>query len=279
MTDLLKVELPETLDWRNEKGKYTTILTNDWDSILAACAVKKVNDWDINYFYTFDGLYVLDKTDERERVGIDLALREGKTICNHLMLQDSNSQVNEQAFNLNSVKGISNNKYCTKFPLSTFLLIISAYNIPLDYSDETLMKFILSVDSAHKGFYTDNSYFKKIYTDWIEELGLTPLLDILNKTTLEEFKIIKKNTKKLGDIITIDDNGYLDFGKNPAYFENLSERFGFDIELPKQQFTKIMDLSNKDFRANTMSKGFMKDNSVFSYAFTYKDIGKVSYIN
>ena len=273
MKKQLKDKLPQ---WIFEKNTYAMEMQNDWDSLLSTCLLKHLNGWDINYFYNFKERYILDNTNDKEKVGVDLALRTGKTVCNHVMLQNHLTVKNHEAVNLNSILGIHNGQYYKKFPLSTFMLLISIFDFELNYDDECLIKFILCVDSAYKGFYTKNDHFKKIYVDWMELLGLDKFLDVLEKTPKEDFEDMLGKMKEFGTNITIDENGCLKFGRNNL--KKLSKRLGFTVELPKGQFKQDMQFINGIFEASRKSSQFYKDENVYSYAFTKRDIGKVSYI-
>lgn len=274
MQKQLKTKLPT---FYNEKDIYTTILTNDMDALLCSAACKAINNWDVNYFYNFEGLYVLDADNKKERVGLDLALTRGKTIDNHLMTYNHNTIHNPQAINLNYTKGIVNDSYYKKFPLSTFLLLVSLYDISLNYKDESLIKFILSVDSAHVGYYASSNRFKKVYIDWMEEMGLTKMLDILARTPLDGFKEIQRKNAKLGKNISLDSNNQLQFGYwNDRVLGALSNKIGFEVSLPKGQFTLLQQFNNEEFNASSRVNQFMTDENVFSYNFTYKKCGKVS---
>lgn len=262
-----------------EKDIYTTILANDWDALLSCAVEKEVNNWDINHFYDFESMWVLNSSNTKEYVGLDLALTKGKNIDNHLMGYNYGTLANEQGINLNTFKGINTTKYYKKFPLSTFLLLVSLHDIPLNYNDDMLIKFLLTIDSAHKGFYADKEFFKQVYVDWMEDLGLTRFLDILNKTDIKEFNNISAATAKHGKQITINNDGFLTFGKGTYDLDKFSKRMGFKVELPAQQFTKTMEFENKNFSVNSVNpNSFMNNDEVFSYAFTYKNNGRVSYI-
>lgn len=261
----------------NEKDIYNTILTNDDDSLITASALKYLLNWDINYFYSFDGLYVLDESDQRESVGVDLALCKGKTICNHVMLQDWHTPRNNEAINMNSLQGITNDKYYKKYPLSSFLLVVALHNIELDFENDLLIKYILSIDSAYKGFYAKNQDFKKVYTDWLEVLGLEKFIYTLENTSMSFFtEQMKPLLDAKGRQITINGNGFLEFGDRN--YEKISKQIGFDIKLPEGEFKKVMSFSNDEFTAGRTSADFMYDKNVYSYAFTYKNQGKVSRI-
>lgn len=274
MQKQLKEKLPT---FYNEKDIYTTILTNDMDALLCSATCKAINNWDVNYFYNFKGLYVFDQSNRKEYVGLDLALTQGKTIDNHLMTYNYATIHNPQAINLNYTKGINNHSYYKKFPLSTFLLLVSLYDIPLNYKDESLIKFLLSVDSAYKGYYASNDHFKKVYTDWMEQLNLTNMLDILSRTDISEFNVIQEKNEKLGKSIILDDEGYLKFGNwNGQVLNKLSKKIGFEVSLPKGQFTLQQQFKNEYFNAGSKVNSFMTDSNVFSYNFTYKTGGKVS---
>lgn len=273
MQKQIKDKLPQ---WIFEKDNYTMEMQNDWDSLLSTCLLKHLNGWDINYFYNFKARYILDNMNNKEKVGVDLALRTGKTVCNHVMLQDHSTVKNHEAVNLNSIRDIHTKQYKKKYPFSTFMLLISIFDYQLNYDDECLIKFILCVDSAYKGFYADKDEYRKIYVDWMKLLGLDKFLDVLEKTPKEEFTNMLGKMKKRGTDITIDENGCLKFGE--YNLEKLSKRLGFTVELPKGQFKQDMQFINGFFEVSPKSSRFYKNENVYSYAFTKRGSGKVSYI-
>ena len=274
----MKKELRENLPtFYTDKGSFSTILTNDMDSLLSASACKHINNWDINYFYDFEGLYVLNPDNSKEYVGLDLALTKGKTIDNHLMTYDYATIHNPQAINLNYTKGITNYSYYKKFPLSTFLLLVSLHDIPLNYQDESFMKFILSIDSAHGGYYSDIPHFKKVFIEWMEDLNLTKMLDILARTPIEEFEAIQAKSARIGKHIKLNDKRELQFGHwEGRALDLLSKKIGFEVALPTGQFTLQQQFNNERFDSSPDVNSFMTDKRVFSYNFTYKRFGKVS---
>lgn len=270
----------EKLQWTYEPTfkKYQGIGTDDWDSLLSGCGLKEVKGLEVNKFFNFKQMYAINPNDDRPDIGIDMARKFGMTYCNHMQLFYSNSNVNKQSANLNNIKGIHNKDYYKKYPLSTFLLICSMYDIPLDYNNKGLIKFLLAVDSSYKGFYAKNSYFKQIYVDWMEELGFTKMLDILAKTDVKEFNDEDEGwlaiIKNRGDKLYIDDNGFMQFGNYDL--DKMSRNLGFKVELPKEQFTLIEEYDRKFFTMDEL-RDLSKNDNVYSYALTYKGKGVVSY--
>ena len=260
-----------------DEGNYSTILTDDMDSLLGCSLVKEINDWDVNQFYNFKGIYTLDPSNTKELVGIDMAKCSGKTIDNHLMVFDEFTRINPESINLNHVKNITNKSYIFKYPFSTFMLILWLHDVPLNHMDDETIKFILTVDSSFGTYYDKNEFMRNKHKRWLEEMNFTRFIDVLNKSSLRELRELQGKTHKIGDEITVNPNGTLSFGGwNEKRLDNLSKRLGFKVELPKGEFTLERECEVKPFVSSPDNNTFMLDEGVMTYNYLYKDKGVVS---
>ncbi|MFD2703926.1 hypothetical protein [Salibacterium lacus] len=221
------------------KEQHTTCLTDDLDSLLGCSIEKMVKGNPINHFYSFDQLYTADKSDKRKAIGVDLALNEGKSWCNHVVRIHEDDYVNPDTANINAVLNVHKGNYFQKYAMSTALMMWSYYQLPLPESEEG-KKLLLSIDSSFLGHY-DNR-FKGVHNAYLRELGFEELINCLDRTSKKEFFDIqqKYNTKAK---IKIDGNGYL-YTKLPL--AELQGIFNVPLELPQQQFQKTHEFESKE---------------------------------
>lgn len=263
-------------EWHLQKDKFNTILTDDWDSLLSACLLKHLLGWSINYFHSFTKLYVLNESDTRESVGVDLSRTKGKTFDNHLQMFNRFSDVNPESVNLNHFMKIGVDRIGEKFPFSTFMLLLWVYKdrYQLNWDDEGLIKFILTVDSSYKSYYEYNENCVK----WLYYMGLEKFLDVLKKYEKEDFDKLKSKCAENGTKLIVNDKGQLTFGNwNDKLLQDLSQRLGFEVSLPQGQFKAIKHYKNVPFNEPSLVDDFMRSNRVYCYVIKNSNGGKVSY--
>lgn len=258
--------------WTKEEFKANTILTDDFDSLIGCAIAKEVKGWKINKFYSFNEMWTIDTDTQLDHIGVDLSIPKGKTYDNHVMLFDANSKNNPESANLNNILNIHAERYGRKYAMSTTLMMWSLYDIPLPKTEIGKL-FLISLDVGHKGHY---SGFKTIHNNWLEQLGFTELIDLLNKYDKEDFDNIIMQMKKKGDTITVDNDGFLHIGN--INLDSLSKHLGIKIELPKEQFTLTNTYKTKKFN-RLYTSDLSKNNNVYSFALAYKNSGIVSYYN
>lgn len=268
--------------WIFTKQDRNLTLTNDLDSLLSCMLLKYLFGYNINYFYSFDFMAVLDSSDKRSSIGVDLALKNGYTLCNHLTLKHINSYKNPDSVNLNNILGISNDNYSQKYSGSTLLMLWSIFDLPLPKSEEG-KKILLSIDSAHKGY--RKPQYRHILVNWLDRLGLTELIPTLEDNPFNEMEAFRFK-HELDTSINFNMDRELQFfpsGRNKSSdggldLEWISKHLGFQVELPKEQFEFELKatFTNENIEAHEMTQKTI-DKS-FSYAFTYKNKLKLSTI-
>lgn len=222
-------------NWINETDKkYDLILGDDVDSAIGCSLLKEVTNgnWEVNYFYDFKNFYRHTETGNKT-IGVDMAfLKRTRCFDNHISKQTKNDEHNPLCANLNIVHNISCENYTSKYSMSTLMLIMSLYDIPLPKTTEG-REILLAIDTSFKGFYSN--YFRPIHTNWLEELGFTELIDILKQRDMKYFyNLIKKYG--LYEKISIDEDGCL---QSDIKFDAIQPFFDFEIGLPQQQFKLI----------------------------------------
>lgn len=270
--------------WATIKQDRNTTLTNDLDSLLSNALLKHVFGYEINYFYSFSSISILNPSDNRQSIGVDLALTKGYTYCNHLTLQSSSSYKNPDSANINNVLNISRDKYSKKFAMSTFIMLWSLLGMETDNLSDDLMKLLLTVDSGHKGYYNENGKYRDIFMEQLELLGMSHFVEVLEKTTNADMYTFQQNNNldasiymnKKGELFFEETGRSIDWRKRDVDLSWLSETVGFPVELPNGKFTRLQKFTNEEIEWNELTPKTI-DKS-FSYAFVYKDKIKLSRI-
>lgn len=258
--------------WIKDGGDYSIMVGDDIDSLTTAMVLRKVFGWEINWFYDFHNVYVMDKENKKERVGVDMALEKGKTIDNHTVLLRPNDYVNNESVNMNTFYKVSRENYTSKYAMSTLLTAWSLLGLPLPKTDEG-KKILLAIDSSFKGHYTKK--FKDAHDEWLIKLGFEELIDFLaiytkydelNETMRERYGLSKKIfMNKAGQLVNTGIN-----------LEGIAEHLDLEIELPHCSFELVRKLHRgniniRDFERQNNGKPLVKNNRVFSFALTYRD--------
>ncbi|MGE6685341.1 hypothetical protein [Paenisporosarcina sp. NPDC076907] len=218
--------------------------------------MNMVQGYEINYYYNFKGIYVLDTNDTRQSIGVDMAIKNGMTWDNHVVKIKEDDYVNQQSANINSLLGINQSNYFQKYCGSTALQIYSYYDIPLPTTDDGKL-YLMSIDSSYLGHY-DNRY-KEVHNNYFEMLGYTELIDLLNRTSEFRFDYIKQN-----DRLRFKDNE-VTFQKNTKkYAEDL---LGFELILPKGEFQLVQEFNRSANKISDINNPIYYDR-IFSYALT-----------
>lgn len=264
----MNIKIRERLpDWylKINPDRDKLMLTNDIDSLMGCSILKQLFGVEIKSFYDFKSIYFADGTVRKGFIGVDLDSCEGRTFGNHITYIK-----NPEAINLNNIFKL---KYYKKYPLNTVLLLCFLYDIDIEkWSDEQL-QVLLSIDSAYKGYYTNNNRFKKVYTDWLNKLDYRFLEDrILKKMTVKDFAQIQRRYR-LSGYIKIGKNGRL---KTNIDLKKLNELFFdiIDIDLPSDKFIKGRDFTC--LSVNPSNETVPPERLIFSQAWTYKNQLKMS---
>lgn len=270
---IMKRELKEKLpNWCFDDKEYATVLQGDLDSLLGCAIEEQVNGNEVNHFYNFNKLYVMDKNVRKPLLGIDLALHNGRSWCNHVVKISEDDYVNPRTANLNVVMDIHSGNYFQKYAGSTALLMWSFYGLPLPET-EVGKKLLLCIDSGFLGHY-DNR-FKQAHNKYLRLMGFEELIDILNNTSKSEFFELQQRYKTKASI-TMDKDGYL---QTNLPLESLSKELGIQLELPQQQFKQSHQWKSKmDFTYNGIKSKDQIGEKLISFALTGRNKFKYTYI-
>ncbi len=268
MNNELKQQFPQWVT-ENEKGRYSLCMSDDLDSFMSCFMLNQLFGYDITYFYSFTGIYQSVSNNQKEVIGIDIALENGKCWDNHVTRINSDSIVNPQAANLNNIQMIHSGNYANKYSGSTLLQIMSYYNIPLPTDKEKLM-ILLAIDSSYLGHYSTNDYFAMIHHQMMNSLGYEHVNSFLDTVTKTDFNRINQHYNLKGKI-TVDQNGCL---QTNIKLKELSILFNKDFVLPTDCFIHKYALDNKITRINQDTP--KPETGIFSLALTAKDKCKYS---
>lgn len=249
----LKEMYPE---WCKTYQNKNLVLSNDLDSLLSCTLLNIAQGYEINHYYTFRGLYTLDTLDEKQAIGVDMAIKNGMTWDNHVVKVHESDYVNPQSANINAILGINQSNYFDKFCGSTALQIYSYYGIPLPSTDEGKL-LLLSIDSSHLGHY--DKRYKETHNKYFEMLGFTELIDLLDRTNEFHFENVKVN-----DRLRFKDNIVSINQKEKNQIEELLE---IKLLIPEGQFELIQEFDRQADQINRINNPiYHKD--IFSYALT-----------
>lgn len=269
----------KNLEWVDEtNSEYDLMLGDDSDSLITANLNTEITNglWDINYFYDFKSFYRINKRDkvqQKQIIGVDMAFTKNvRCFDNHIQKQFNNSPVNPYCMNLNNfTPNLSASKnYYKKYPFSTLMMVMSYYDIPLPKS-QIGKEIVLAIDSSFKGAYATKDFFKKIHTNWLEELGFESLIDILNSRSIDYFYKLQ-DTYNLNEKVYLDKDGYL---KTNINLNAIQPHLDWKLELPNKQFHLIKQHHKEAHLLD--NKQIPKREELISLAFTGKNYVSYTY--
>ena len=260
--------------WLISRENYCLILSDDLDSLVSCAILQKIFDYQINYFYNFLGLYCNELAFLcPEPVGIDLALVEGKTICNHVSRISKKDSFNPEAVNLNLINGVTVQNYTQKYAGSTALFLYSLFREELKLKENNLFwAILLSIDSYHLGYKPEFRERQKYYL--CDVLELPEIYELEEKYPRSDFEKVQ-NKLKMKEKIKIE-NGQLNIYKN--HFQELLGYLSLGIPKIENDFYQIEQYQKTVVPYENI---FSVDKSNFStFSCTYKKSGiATAYMN
>lgn len=259
-------------DWYKTTKKLDLVLSDDIDSLASCSLLKKVKGWDIKYFYDFENVYASRDLEvmQHKRCWVDVATKDGYAFDNHVSRVSMWDDWNKDMINLNMQSWISNENYSDKFAGSTLLMVWSLFNYPLPKTEKGMMLF-LSIDSAFKGFYSDN--FHGIQKHYLcDVLGFDELYKVIKRHKQYEFYDLIAELGLNAEIKYKD--GHLETRLNLHEIGRLLE---LEIELPTMdnfflwRELEIVEDKVRDYHHTTNDIS----SKIITLAFTYK--GAVRY--
>ena len=265
-THMKKEVYDKVPQWIKEakEEQYSIMVGDDIDSLTTAMLLRKVFGWQINWFYDFDKVYVMDKENKRERIAVDMALEKNqKTIDNHVTLLKKGDKVNKNSINMNTMFEVSRENYTEKYAMSTLLTAWSLLGVPLPKTDEGKM-LLLAIDSGYLGHYS--TQFRPVHSEWLRMLGFDELIPFLESKSPKDFKDTIKKYRLVGKIL-IDTDGFLTH--NGLDIEGIAKYLELEIELPKIKFELVYELKRGNIKLASHNNSKHKD--TYSFALIYND--------
>ncbi|SFQ23405.1 hypothetical protein [Caldicoprobacter faecalis] len=270
MQEIYKAKFPAWVDFIEDE--YDLVLSNDIDSLLSCLFLNQTFGWKIRYFYDFHTLYkAVDDESDNERLYIDIDILEGKGWSNHVVMLDKNSKHNKQIANLNTIFGVTRDKYHTKYCGSTFLTLLSYYDFPVFLLSQEAEKILLAIDTAFKGYY-DEGFRRYNYFYLNNVLDFAHLYELQKKHTIDDFYDII-DVYKLYAKIHI---------RNNQIYTNLPLAEICELFYLYREFEMLM---NTEFKPIQHFKYVVSDlndeqnidfSNVFTFALTHKNTAKYS---
>ena len=251
----------------SEQGQYSVMVGDDIDSLTTATLMRQFMGWEVNWFYDFNKVYVVDDSiDRRNRVGVDMALEfNEKTIDNHVTLFSGTDKPNLNSVNMNVMYGVSRDNYTDKYAMSTLLLAWSLLGLELPSTDEG-KKILLSIDSSFKGHYDEK--FRETHSEWLRKLGFEELIEFLDtKTNRKELKVTIKNRYNLSEKIKMTEEKQLETNID---LQGIGKYLEIDLQLPCDNFNLVYKLRRENLELNKRNHSKLK--GTYSFALTYKDL-------
>lgn len=278
----MKKEIKELYpNWINNinNKEHNAGFTADMDGLLCSSFAKEFLGIEVNSFYDFKDMSILDRSDIRETIFFDSALKENKCFDNHMTRLDATSYINTQSANINNVSGVHRDRYTDKFAMSTLIQLYALYNVALPTSLQGKM-ILLCCDVGFKGFY-DNRYRDTFlsYLEKFEMMELVKVLEMFSSDQMYEFmlranmnaKIIREISHNRKGQLYIETSSKNPYGTKWMNFETgmdldwYEEHLGYNVELPKGSFEVVESFKTRVIDYWELDSQLM-DNA-FSYAF------------
>lgn len=278
MVYLMKEKFLEKVPvWYKDFDKYDMVLSDDIDGLISTSALKFAKNWDIEYFYDFETLYIADeiyfkedKSVTRVWADVSIVIQNEKTFDNHINRVNLKDYTNPNAINPNIITDITNENYYDKYLGSSALVIWSLYDIPLPESEEGKM-LLLAIDTTFKGFYGKQQYKDRNKFYLCDVLGFQELYEVQKRHTSTEFyQIIGRYN--LAAKTRLNGEGYL---RTDLDLKILSELLGIPINLPVKHMTEWRHLENK-FSSFYGLKSIKDISQLVTIAFTGQNKGAYS---
>lgn len=221
--------------WLIRGNDLCLILSDDIDSLVSVAILQKLFGYPIHYFYDFSGMYCNELSFLcPEPVGVDLALVQGKAVCNHVTRVSDRDSFNEQLVNLNLITDISVQNYTEKYAGSTAVFLYSLFRKELRIKETDLFwTILLSIDSYYLGYKPEFRERQRYYLADI--LELPEIYELQENHSFLDFEKVQ-NTLKMKEKIRFKNeqlNVYEDC------FRELLTHLGLEVPKIENDFYQI----------------------------------------
>ncbi|EHK2345805.1 hypothetical protein KCK39_001755 [Clostridium perfringens] len=251
MIQELKEKFPS---WVKNIEKNPLIMSDDIDSLMSYIFLRDNFNCKVRYFYDtnrgkFTHLMYKQRgfdygLQDKKAIAVDLALEGFRCWDNHVIKVKGTDATNKLSANLNAIDNIYTDNYTDKWCVSTYITILSYYNVDISKWTREQLAILCSIDGVYYPF--RNSRFKAIANEHLKELNYEFLVEFI-ENNLEYIEEIKDKFNLDGKIKVI--NGKL---TTDIKLDKLSEIFNIDISLPTCTFQLKHTLTKKI--KNTISK-------------------------
>ncbi|MBW6410965.1 hypothetical protein [Clostridium weizhouense] len=223
------------------------------------------------YFYNTDN--ATNKT--KNTIALDFSINKNvKAWDNHVVhIGNHETNYNTLSANMNLVNNINKNNYTQKFCISTFITMLSYYEVKIQNWTHDELIALCGIDGLYQPF--KNSKFIEQGKKNLHLLGFDFLSDFIQENLKEIEQFDQKYYKNKS--IWVNKDGYLETNLD---LDKLSDIWGFNMELPKQQFNLKRTLESRIFDTSYSKEQLENkyNKKIFNIALTYRSSGVVSFI-
>lgn len=272
--------------------KYQLMMSDDIDSLMCYIMQNLNYGRECEYFVntskdraykSYDGsvnkkgkqyFYLTENATNKGKdiIALDFSINANmKAWDNHVVNITSGDKGNEYSANMNI--GINSNNYTKKFCISSFITMLSYYDVDIEKWTHEELIALCGIDGLYQPF--KNTRFTQQGKENLHKLGYDFLSDFINKNLQEIEEFDKKYYSK--KTIWVNKDGYLETNLN---LDRLSEIWGCKIALPNKKFELKKTLETEIFNANKSKEQLEKEKGkkIFNIALTYKNSGVISYV-
>ncbi|XZI99837.1 hypothetical protein ACSXEC_04810 [Clostridium perfringens] len=251
MIESLKVKFPS---WVKDIEKNPLILSDDIDSLMSYIFLRDHFNCKVRYYYDVNGENWTHKLykqkgydygfDTKKAIAVDLALEGYRCWDNHVIKVRDTDNTNKLSANLNVIDNIYLDNYTNKWCVSTYITILSYYNIDISKWNREQLAILCSIDGVYYPFRSER--FKTIAAKHLKDLGYEFLIEFI-ENNIEYIEQIKKELNLDGKIKVKDGKLTTDIK-----LDKLSDIFNTDISLPNYTFQLRSTLTKR--RTDVKSK-------------------------
>lgn len=290
----MNTELKELMPkWCEDKNtNFSLLLSDDVDSFMCYILQKELFSRDIVYFYDVNyekingyGKQMLYGTQDTQDIewdnvlGLDTALEhEVKCWDNHVTRVSRNDKANPNSANMNN--GIYQQNYTDKFIVSSFITMLSYYEIDISKWDKDQLAVLCAIDGLYHPFTYQS--FKAKGRKNLKLLGYEFLADFIEENLAYIMKLENQLNLKYGKI-KIDEDGFMKTNIDLLGLELIfGDIFKTSFSLSDLQFRELESYKSTyvDFGGKNSEYDKTKldvNDRLVNFVLTHKNKGVVSY--
>lgn len=253
----LKEKFPE---WIKETEGNPLIMSDDIDSLMSYIFLKDNFKCKVRYFYDSNKPFYTHllykqkgfdyKLQDKKAIAVDLALESYYAWDNHVVKYSNDDTHNKNSANLNLIDNICNYNYLDKWCVSTYITILSYYNVDIKSWTREQLAILCAIDGLYYPFLSGR--FKDIATEHLKQLEYGFLVEFI-ENNIKYIEQIKKD-------LNLDEKIKVKDGKltTNIKLDKLSSIFNKDISLPTGTY-ELKQTLHKNFK-NNLPKNYLKEN-------------------